>query len=71
MSTENSFEEQKDKALSQDAVIRRLFSVTFLGADEYGYIVKSIEVMAESSDEAMDLVSQVSKSSEIYSALEI
>ena len=51
--------------------IKRLFSVTYLGKDERGEIVKSIEIMAESSDHAMKMIKDVSNSREIYSAIEI
>lgn len=50
-------------------VSKRLFLVTFLGKDERGEIVKGIEVMAESSEQAIDLIKQVSISSEIYSSV--
>jgi len=53
------------------AVSRRLFLVTFLGKDERGEIVKGIEIMAESSKQAMDLIKQVSMSKEIYSAIDV
>jgi hypothetical protein len=53
------------------AVSRRLFLVSFLGKDERGEIVKGIEVMAESSEQAMDLIKQVSISREIYSAIDV
>jgi hypothetical protein len=52
-------------------VSRRLFLVSFLGKDERGEIVKGIEVMAESSEQAMDLIKQVSISREIYSAIDV
>jgi hypothetical protein len=53
------------------AVSRRLFLVSFLGKDERGEIVKGIEVMAVSSEQAMDLIKQVSISREIYSAIDV
>lgn len=54
-----------------EAVSRRLFLVTFLGKDERGEIVKGIEVMADSSEDAMDLIKEISMSSEIYSAIDV
>jgi hypothetical protein len=53
------------------AVSRRLFLVTFLGKDERGEIVKGIEVMADSSEDAMNLIKEISMIREIYSAIEV
>ena len=50
---------------------KKLFLVTFLWSDEYGEIIKGIEIMAESSYDAIDLIKQISASKEIYSAGEI
>ncbi len=75
--SEQEIENQQDtdnhihNKLSVGDVNRRLFLVTFLGKDECGEIVKGIEVMAENSEQAMDLIKQVSMSSEIYSAIDI
>ena len=59
------------QALSQHDVSRRLFLVTFLGKDELGEIVKGIEVMAHSSEDAMNLIKEISMSREIYSAIDV
>lgn len=59
------------KKIRLDAVSRRLFLVAFLGKDERGEIVKGIEVMADSSEDAMNLVNEISMSREIYSAIEV
>jgi len=45
----------------------RIFNITFRGKDERGEIIKGIDVVAESSEQAMDLIRQVSASNEIYS----
>ena len=65
--TENHVEDK----LPICGVSKRLFSVTFLGKDERGEIVKAIEVMAENSEYAMDLIKQISMSREIYSAIAV
>jgi len=49
----------------------RIFNVTFRGKDERGEIIKGIDVVAESSEQAMDLIRQVSASNEIYSPIEV
>jgi len=49
----------------------RIFNVTFRGKDERGEIIKGIDVVAESSEQAMDLIRQVSASNEIYSPLQV
>ena len=72
MSTEaENLNEPQNPQLNIGAVSRRLFLVSFLGKDERGEIIKGIEVMAESSEQAMDLIKQVSKSREIYSAIDV
>jgi hypothetical protein len=71
MNTEKSSLENESQPSCLGAVSRRLFLVTFLGKDERGEIVKGIEVMAESSEQAMDLIKQVSMSREIYSAIDV
>jgi hypothetical protein len=63
-------EEQKPQ-LNIGAVSRRLFLVTFLGKDERGEVVKGIEVMADSSEDAMNLIKEISMSREIYSAIDV
>ena len=50
---------------------KKIFSVAYLGKDERGEIIKSIEVLAESSEKALEQVMEVSKSRTIYSAIEV
>jgi len=71
MSTEKTSLENENKPSCLADVSRRLFLVTFLGKDERGEIVKGIEVMAENSEQAIDLIKQVSISREIYSAIDV
>ena len=66
---ENEADESQPSCLG--AVSRRLFLVTFLGKDERGEIVKGIEVMADSSEDAMNLIKEISMSREIYSAIDV
>lgn len=61
----------QDEALNIAVVTNRLFLVSFLGRDERGLIVRGIEIMAESSEHALQLVKDVSASTEIYSAIEV
>jgi hypothetical protein len=71
MKIENeNIEQPQNPQLNIGAVSRRLFLVTFLGKDERGEIVKGIEVMADSSEDAMNLIKEISISREIYSAIE-
>ena len=60
-----------DTTSSQTIVMRRLFLVTYLGTDEKGDIVKGVEIMAKNSKEALQLIAEVSKSKEVYSAIEV
>lgn len=71
MSTDNTLLEAKNQPSCLGAVSRRLFLVTFLGKDERGEIVKGIEVMADSSEDAMNLIKEISMSREIYSAIDV
>lgn len=71
MNTEKTSLENENQPSCLGAVSRRLFLVTFLGKDELGEIVKGIEVMAETSEQAMDLIKQVSMSREVYSAIDV
>lgn len=71
MSTEKTLLENESQPSCLGVVSRRLFLVTFLGKDEYGEIVKGIEVMADSSEDAMNLIKEISMSREIYSAIEV
>ena len=48
-----------------------MFLVSFLGKDERGEIVKGIEVMADSSEDAMNLIKEISISRDIYSAIDV
>jgi len=50
---------------------KHLFSVAYLGKDEFGEIVQSIEIMAKNSEDAMKLIEDISNSREIYSAIKI
>lgn len=71
MSTDKTLLENENEPSCLGAVSRRLFLVTFLGKDECGEIVKGIEVMADSSEDAMNLIKEISMSREIYSAIDV
>ena len=71
MNTENTSLENESHPSCLGAVSRRLFLVTFLGKDEHGEIVKGVEIMAESSENAMNLIKEISMSREIYSAIDV
>ena len=71
MNTEKTQSEAESQPSCLGAVSRRLFLVTFLGKDERGEIVKGIEVMAESSEDAINLIKEISMSREIYSAIDV
>ena len=64
--TENHVEDK----LPICGVSKRLFLVTFMGRDEQGEIVKGIEIMANGSEDAINLIKEISMSREIYSAIE-
>ena len=49
---------------------KKVFTVTFLGRDERGFIVKGIDILAESSEHAIELVKEISRVHVIYSAIE-
>jgi len=61
----------QDEALNIAVVTNRLFLVSFLGKDERGLLVRGIQIMAESSEHALQLIRDISKSNEIYSAIEV
>lgn len=63
--------ETENQPTCSGATNKRLFLVTFLGKDERGEIVKGIEVMADSPEDAMNLIKEISVSKEIYSAVEV
>lgn len=65
-----SSKQTPENGLNKTDVSRRLFLVTFLGKDEREGIVKGIEVMADSPEDAMNLIKEVSMSREIYSAID-
>ena len=71
MNTDKTSIENESQPSCLGAVSRRLFLVTFLGKDERGEIVKGIEVMADSSEDAMNLIKEISMSREIYSAIDV
>ena len=71
MNTNKTSLEKEIQPSCLGAVSRRLFLVTFLGKDERGEIVKGIEVMADSSENAMNLIKEISMSREIYSAIDV
>ena len=71
MNTEKTSLENESQPSCLGDVSRRLFLVTFLGKDERGEIVKGIEVMADSSEDAMNLIKEISMSREIYSAIDV
>jgi hypothetical protein len=71
MSADKTPLENESQPSCLGAVSRRLFLVTFLGKDERGEIVKGIEVMADSSEDAMNLIKEIQISREIYSAIDV
>ena len=71
MNTDKTSLENESQPSCLGAVSRRLFLVTFLVKDEYGEIVKGVEIMAESSENAMNLIKEISMSREIYSAIDV
>ncbi len=57
---------EKVKKLNIDDVSKRLFSVSYLGRDERGEIVKGVEIVAESEEHAMRLIKEINNTREIY-----
>ena len=53
-----------------DPVSKRLFEVSYFGEDEYGSIIKGVEIVAESEEDAMSKAKEINRSEAIYSATE-
>lgn len=53
-----------------DPVSKRLFTVSYFGEDEYGSIVKTVDIVAESEEDAMSKAKEINHSEAIYSATE-
>jgi hypothetical protein len=72
MDLEDELEALKQgQSLPIDSVSKRSFAVSYMGKDEHGDIIKSIEVVEENESKAIEKVLEVNRSRDIYGAVEV